>query len=154
MIKLYKNPWLVLLVSLFVTVVGLKQFIDLPIALYPNTTKAVVNVRLPHPMMHPEDLKTQYGKQIESVGNDPKSSLAISHCLSIAVADGPILVVINRSQGDGVASSNPHGLIWNIDGQGPTISSGLDRLNQGKKDQRKTKKGHSDSGRELRAFVP
>ena len=67
MIKLYKNPWLVLLVSLFVTVVGLKQFIDLPIALYPNTTKAVVNVRLPHPMMHPEDLKAQYGKQIESV---------------------------------------------------------------------------------------
>ena len=64
--KIYQNPGLVVIISFFIIAIGLKNFFDLPIALYPNTTQPIVTLNLWDNNTNPEDFKEKYGSKIES----------------------------------------------------------------------------------------
>lgn len=64
--KIYHNPFIVILISFFVIALGLKQFFELPIALYPDTSQPVINVGISPQNMSAQDFKERYGKKIEA----------------------------------------------------------------------------------------
>ena len=64
--NLYKNPFIVLFISLLIILLGIKQFFSLPIALYPETSKPVIKTSIVFVNMGSEEFKENYGKKIEA----------------------------------------------------------------------------------------
>ena len=63
--KLYKNPIIAVLIAFFILVVGIKNYLGLPIALYPNTSKAVIRVYIHFHDSTLTDFKEKYGTKVE-----------------------------------------------------------------------------------------
>ena len=64
--KFYENPLIALMIAAFIVGIGLKSFFDLPVALYPDTSKPSLIVNLNYHDMTMESFRTQYGKNIEA----------------------------------------------------------------------------------------
>ena len=64
--KIYHNPYIAIFICFFILALGLKNFFDLPIALYPNTSQTVLGVNLNFNNISPEDFRDRYGKKIET----------------------------------------------------------------------------------------
>ena len=65
MSKLYKNPLIAVLIAFFIIVVGIKNYLGLPIALYPNTSKAVIRAYIDFRDISLIDFKAKYGTKVE-----------------------------------------------------------------------------------------
>ena len=64
--KIYENPLIALMIAAFIVCIGLKNFFNLPIALYPDTSKPSLIVNLTYHDMTMEGFRTHYGKSIEA----------------------------------------------------------------------------------------
>jgi HAE1 family hydrophobic/amphiphilic exporter-1 len=64
--KIYENPLIALMIAAFIVGIGLKNFFNLPVALYPDTSKPSLSVNLDYHDMTMEGFRTHYGKNIEA----------------------------------------------------------------------------------------
>lgn len=64
--KIYENPLIAIMIATFIVGLGLKNLFNLPVALYPDTSKPSLIVNLSYHDMTMESFRTLYGKNIEA----------------------------------------------------------------------------------------
>lgn len=63
--RLYANPATMICIAIFIVIFGIVKFMGIPLALYPNASRVVLNVALVTPSMDSQDFYREYGKNIE-----------------------------------------------------------------------------------------